>query len=55
MYMKKRTLIIILGLWIAFIPVLGLPNSWKNRIVSISALAIVVLVYTKSAPVRPLR
>lgn len=50
--MKKRTLIIILGIWIALIPVLGLPNVWKNRIVTVSALAVVYLAYTKSSSVR---
>lgn len=50
--MKKRTLIIILGIWIALIPVLGLPNVWKNRIVTVSALAVVYLAYTKSSSPR---
>lgn len=51
--MKKRTLIIILGIWIALIPVLGLPNVWKNRIVSVSALIVVYLAYTRSASPKP--
>ena len=52
--MKKRTLIIILGIWIALIPVLGLPNVWKNRIVTVSALAVVYLAYTRNSPVKPI-
>jgi hypothetical protein len=50
--MKKRTLIILIGVWIALIPLLGLPNVWKNRIVTVSALVIVYLAYSKTVTVR---
>lgn len=38
--MKKRTIIVILGLWIALLPFLGLPGSWKKFILIVSGLAI---------------
>jgi hypothetical protein len=50
--MKKRTLIIVLGIWIAMIPMLGLPNIWKNRIVTISALVIVYVAYSRTVPTK---
>lgn len=50
--MKKRTLIIVLGMWIALIPVLGLPNVWKNRIVTVSALVVVYLAYSRTLSVK---
>lgn len=39
-YMKKRTLIAILGIWVALIPSLGLPSSWKHWVIVVSGLAI---------------
>lgn len=50
--MKKRTLIIILGIWIAIVPILGLPNVWKNRVVVASALAVVFVAYSKKTPTK---
>lgn len=54
MHMKKRTLIIILGVWIAIIPILGLPNVWKNRMVSVSALVLVYLAYSRKVAPAPM-
>jgi hypothetical protein len=41
--MKKRTLIAILGIWVALIPSLGLPSSWKHWVIVVSGLAITVV------------
>lgn len=46
--MKKRTLITLLGLWIALIPFLGIPSSWKSRIIIVSGLAVAFFAVTKS-------
>ncbi|MCF7865677.1 MAG: hypothetical protein K9M11_04185 [Candidatus Pacebacteria bacterium] len=51
--MKKRTIIIILGIWIAIVPVLGLPNVWKNRTVSVSAIVLVWLAYSRKVASTP--
>ncbi len=40
MHMKKRTLIAILGIWVAIIPSLGLPSTWKHWVIVISGLFI---------------
>lgn len=45
--MKKRTLIIVLAIWIALVPVLGFPNAWKNRIVTVSAICVAWLAYSR--------
>lgn len=45
--MKKRTAIIILGLWIALIPSLGLPGDWKNWIIVISGLVVSAVAFKK--------
>lgn len=41
--MKKRNLISILGIWVALVPLLGLPGTWKKYILIVSGLAIVVV------------
>ncbi len=38
--MKKRTLIAILGIWVAIIPSLGLPSTWKHWVIVCSGLFI---------------
>lgn len=38
--MKKRTLIAILGIWVALIPSLGLPSSWKHWVIVVSGLSV---------------
>ncbi len=49
--MKKRTLIIILGLWVAIVPFLGLPGVWKNNIFKASGVVIALVAATrKRAP-----
>ncbi|HEY1037282.1 MAG TPA: hypothetical protein VGE62_01725 [Candidatus Paceibacterota bacterium] len=45
--MKKRTLIIILGLWVALIPSLGLPGTWKNWIIVATGLLIAFVAFKK--------
>ncbi len=45
--MKKRTLIALLGIWVAIIPSLGLPNSWKQWVIVISGLTITVVALKK--------
>ncbi len=45
--MKKRTLIAVLGLWIALLPFLGLPASWKSRLFIISGLAVTILAVSR--------
>ncbi len=39
--MKKRTLTVVLGVWIALVPLLGLPNSWKNKLIVVSGILVV--------------
>lgn len=41
--MKKRNLISILGIWVALVPLLGLPGTWKKYILIVSGLTIVVI------------
>lgn len=38
--MKKRTLIALLGIWVAIIPSLGLPSAWKHWVIVVSGLTI---------------
>jgi hypothetical protein len=45
--MKKRTLIALLGIWVAIIPSLGLPSTWKHWVIVISGLAITVVALKK--------
>jgi hypothetical protein len=45
--MKKRTIITILGLWVAVIPSLGLPGTWKNWIIIISGLLISMVAFKR--------
>jgi hypothetical protein len=45
--MTKRTTIIIIGLWIALIPSLGLPGDWKNWIIVISGLVVSAVAFKK--------
>jgi hypothetical protein len=45
--MTKRTLLALLGIWIAIIPSLGLPNTWKHWVIVISGLAITVIALKK--------
>jgi hypothetical protein len=45
--MKKRTLISLLGLWIALVPFLGIPSSWRSRIIIITGLGIAALAFSR--------
>lgn len=45
--MKKRTIIVILGLWVALLPFLGLPGSWKKVILIVTGLAISIVASTR--------
>jgi hypothetical protein len=45
--MKKRTLIAILGIWIAIIPSLGIPSIWKNWVIILSGLCVTVVALKK--------
>ncbi len=45
--MKKRTIIVILGLWVALLPFLGLPGSWKKFILIVTGLAIAIVASTR--------
>ena len=31
--MKKRTIVVILGIFVAVVPLSGIPTSWKNWII----------------------
>jgi hypothetical protein len=37
---------LILGIWVAVLPYLGFPHSWKNLLFSLSGVALVYLGYT---------
>lgn len=41
---KERTLLFI-GIWVAILPYLGFPNSWRQWLFVISGLAIMYLAY----------
>lgn len=45
--MTKRTLIALLGIWVAIIPSLGLPNTWKHWVIVISGLSIAAVALKK--------
>ena len=43
--MTKQRTIFILGLWVAILPYLGFPNSWKKILFLLAGLAIAYLAY----------
>ena len=43
--MDKQRVIFILGIWTAFLPFLGFPNSWKKVLFLLSGLFIAYLAY----------
>ena len=51
--MKKRTLIVLVGLFIALVPFLGLPQSWKSNIVTVTGLVVAGLAFTRRKILRP--
>jgi hypothetical protein len=48
--MKKRTLIVMLGVWIVLVPLFGLPNIWKNRLTIISGLLVIAVASMETRP-----
>jgi hypothetical protein len=45
--MKKRTIISLLGIWVALVPLLGLPTTWKKYILILTGLIITVIASTR--------
>lgn len=43
--MRKARFLLILGIWIAVLPYLGFPSSWKNILFIISGLILVYFSY----------
>ncbi len=43
--MKKIRVLLILGLWIAILPYLGFPSTWKNILFSLSGMTLVYFSY----------
>lgn len=43
--MLKARILLFLGLWVAVLPFLGFPNSWKDIIMTISGVALILLSY----------
>lgn len=43
--MRKARLFLILGIWIAILPYLGFPYSWKNILFTLSGLVLIYLSY----------
>jgi hypothetical protein len=56
--MNKRTLVVILGIVVAIIPLLGLPGIWKKQIFVVLGIAIAYLAFSsgkrKIVPVQPI-
>ncbi len=43
--MRKVRILLFLGLWVAILPYLGFPYSWKDIIMTISGVCLIVLSY----------
>ncbi len=43
--MKKARILLILGLWVAVLPYLGLPYSWKDILMTLSGLGLIYFSY----------
>jgi len=43
--MYKARILLILGIWIALLPYLGFPYSWKNILFTLSCLGLIYLSY----------
>ncbi len=43
--MYKARILLILGIWIALLPYLGFPYSWKNILFTLSGLGLIYLSY----------
>jgi len=44
--MRKARIFLFLGIWVAVLPYLGFPHSWKNILFSLSGLFLAYLGYT---------
>lgn len=44
--MKKERIFLFLGIWVAILPYLGFPSSWKDILSTLSGLALIYLSYT---------
>ncbi len=43
--MRKAYIFLVLGIWMAILPYLGFPYSWKDVLVTISGLGLIYLSY----------
>lgn len=43
--MRKARILLVLGIWVAILPYLGLPYFWKNVLFSVSGLVLVYFSY----------
>ena len=43
--MKKERIFLFLGIWVAILPYLGFPSSWKDILSTLSGLALIYLSY----------
>ncbi len=43
--MRRERILLILGIWVAILPYLGFPYSWKNILFTISGLVLVFYSY----------
>ncbi|MEX2028830.1 MAG: hypothetical protein WD988_05015 [Candidatus Curtissbacteria bacterium] len=43
--MHKARILLILGIWVAVLPYLGFPSSWKNILFSLTGLGLVFFSY----------
>lgn len=41
--MRRARIFLFLGLWVAILPYLGFPNSWKNVLFTLSGLGLVYI------------
>lgn len=43
--MRKARILLILGIWVAILPYLGFPSTWKNILFSLSGLGLIYFSY----------
>lgn len=46
MLMKQARILLALAIWVAILPYLGFPNSWKNIIFTITGLGLALFAYS---------
>ncbi|MGH7249842.1 MAG: hypothetical protein ACREGC_02610, partial [Minisyncoccia bacterium] len=44
-HMRKARILLVLGIWIAILPYLGFPYSWKNVLTVLSGLVLIYMSY----------